>query len=63
MPIITPTHAKAYEKIRIQVPSDLLEEVRTYCKEFSISEVEDFFNEAAKFILKTDKDWRKINKK
>lgn len=32
-------------------------------QEFSISEAEDFFNEAAKYVLKTDKDWQKIIKK
>ena len=63
MPIITSNQAKNLEKIRIQVPSDLLEEVKNYCKEFSISEIENFFNEAAKYVLKTDKDWKKIMKK
>jgi hypothetical protein len=63
MPIITPNQAKSLEKIRIQIPLDLLEEVKNYCKEFSISEIEDFFNEAAKYVLKTDKDWKKIIKK
>lgn len=63
MPIITPSHAISFEKIRIQVPSVLLEEIKNYCQEFSIPEAEDFFNEAAKYVLKTDKDWRKISKK
>jgi len=63
MPIITPSQAKSFERIRIQVPSDLLEEVKNYCKEFSITEPEDFFNEAAKYVLKMDKDWQKIIKK
>jgi hypothetical protein len=63
MPIIVPNQAKTFEKIRIQVPSVLLEEIKNYCKEFSISETEDFFNEAAKYVLKMDKDWQKILKK
>jgi hypothetical protein len=56
MPIITPNQTKTYEKIRIQVPSDLLEEVKNYCKEFSISETGDFFVKAAKYVLKKDQD-------
>ncbi len=60
MPIIAPIQTKNLEKIRIQVPSVLLEEINSYCKEFSIAEVEDFFNEAAKHVLKTDRDWQKI---
>ena len=52
MPIITPSQTKNLEKIRIQTPSVLLEEIRKYCEVFSISEVEDFFNEAAKYVLK-----------
>ena len=63
MPIITPNQAKTYEKIRIQVSSDLLEEVKNYCKEFSIPQIEEFFVEAAKYVLKTDKDWQKKMKK
>ena len=63
MPIIMPNQAKTYEKIRIQVPSDLLEEVKNYCKEFSISEMGEFFVEAAKYVLKKDRDWQKIIKK
>jgi hypothetical protein len=63
MPIITPNQTKNLEKIRIQVPSVLLDEIKSYCKEFSISEMEDFFNEAAKYVLKSDKDWQKIVKK
>ena len=63
MPIITPNQTKTYEKIRIQVPSDLLEEVKNYCKEFSISETGDFFVKAAKYVLKKDQDWQKKLKK
>lgn len=63
MPIITPSQTKNLEKIRIQVPSVLLDEIKSYCKEFSISEMEDFFNEAAKYVLKNDRDWQKIVKK
>jgi hypothetical protein len=63
MPIITPSQTKNLEKIRIQTPSVLLDEIKSYCKEFSISEVEDFYNEAAKYVLKNDKDWQKIVKK
>jgi hypothetical protein len=63
MPIIPPNQTKNLEKIRIQVPSVLLEEIRSYCKEFLISEPEDFFNGAAKHVLKIDRDWQKISKK
>lgn len=63
MPIINPSQAKNLEKIRIQTPSVLLDEIKNYCKEFSIAEMEDFFNEAAKYVLKSDKDWQKIAKK
>lgn len=63
MPIIAPNQTKNLEKIRIQVPSVLLDEIKSYCKEFSISEMEDFFNEAAKYVLKNDRDWKKIVKK
>ena len=64
MPIITPHQVKTIEKIRMQIPSDLLEEVKNYCKEFSISEMEEFFVGAAKYVLKKDRDWQKIiNKK
>ena len=63
MPIISPNQAKSFEKVRVQVPEDLLNEIRSYCKEFSIVNVEDFFNEAAKYVLKMDKDWQKIYKK
>jgi hypothetical protein len=62
MPIIALSHTKTFEKIRIQVPTTLIAEIDIYCQEFSITEIENFFNEAAKFVLKKDKDWKKINK-
>lgn len=63
MPIISSSQTKSFEKIRINIPSVLLEEVNNYCKTFSISEPEEFFIEAAKHVLKTDRDWKKIIKK
>jgi hypothetical protein len=63
MPIIKPNELKSFEKIRIQVPSGLLGEIKSYCKEFSIAEIEDFVNEAAKYVLKKDQDWQKKLKK
>ena len=63
MPIIKPNELKSFDKIRIQVPQDLLEEIKNYCKEFTISEIDNFFVGAAKYVLKKDQDWQKKLKK
>jgi hypothetical protein len=40
-----------------------LEEIKNYCKEFTISEIDNFFVGAAKYVLKKDQDWQKKLKK
>ncbi len=59
MPLITATKPQSFEKTRLQVPADLMADIQDYCREFSIANAEDFFIEAARYILKMDKDWKK----
>lgn len=63
MPIVLAKPEIKLEKIRLKIPADLLAEIKEYCETFSIQNLEDFFLQAAQHVLKTDRDWAKINRK
>ena len=61
MPIIEPNKTKETEKIKISINKNILAEVRKYCEWIKVNE-EIFFEQAAEFVLKKDKDWTKYKK-
>ncbi len=46
----------------IKMDAMLLDEIKSYCSHFDVS-LDEFVNQASKFILKKDADWKKINNK
>ena len=62
MPLINAKPEVKFEKIRFKIPSDLLQEIKAYCEAFEIKTIDNFFSEAAQYVLKTDRDWIKIHK-
>ena len=62
MPLITAKPELRFEKIRFKIDADLLQEIKAYCETFGIKAVDNFLSEAAHYVLKTDRDWIKIQK-
>ena len=63
MPIIKSDKSKKTEKVKFIVDSSLLSEINDYCKWAKVDDIGVFFAQAAEFVLKKDKDWKKHNKK
>ena len=62
MPLIQPTRKIQNEAIRLLCPMSILSEVQQYCTAFHIEKQEDFFIQAARFVLQNDKDWARFKK-
>ncbi len=62
MPLIKPKTVVEYIARKISIPKTLSEEVERYCEWAEIQEVDHFFSEAAKEVLKRDKEYIKQTK-
>lgn len=62
MPIIKSDKNKKFEKIKFSINSSMLAEIKEYCKWASVNDIGMFFEQAAEFILKKDKEWKKHKK-
>ncbi len=62
MPIIKPYRKVQNKTLKLSCPSDLLEEVQRYCAAFHIEKLEEFFMQAAQYVLANDKDWTRSKK-
>lgn len=57
MPIIKPKQKHEKEQIRISIENRVLEKIKQYCEWAGISKQDEFFEQAAEFVLSKDKDW------
>lgn len=57
MPIIKSKSKKEKEQIRISIDKSIIEKIRQYCEWADVQKPDDFFQQAAEFILSKDKDW------
>jgi hypothetical protein len=57
MPIIKSKEKKEKEQIRISIDKSIIEKIRQYCEWADVQKPDDFFQQAAEFILSKDKDW------
>ena len=57
MPIITTKQESKKETLSIEIHSDVLSEINTYCKWAKV-DIDLFLEEAAKFIFKKDKEYK-----
>ena len=62
MPLIKPKVVVEYVTRKINISKNLSEEVERYCEWAEIQEVDHFFSEAARQILKRDKEYLKQTK-
>jgi hypothetical protein len=58
MPIIKPKDDHSMVDIKIKIGGQLNSTIKEYCELFGIKKIDDFFAQAAEFVLSKDKDWR-----
>lgn len=58
MPIIKAKSKTEKEQLRITIDSPILARVRQYCEWAKITKTDDFFEQAAEYVLSKDKDWQ-----
>jgi len=58
MAIIRGARSTKKEKLKVEISTEILEKIQTYCQWASIDDVSYFIEEAACFIFSKDKDWK-----
>lgn len=61
MPIVKKLKDESQKLKGIKIHKVLMAEIESYCEKFEVT-LEDFITQAAQFILKKDKDWKKHKK-
>jgi hypothetical protein len=62
MPIVKSDKSKETEKVKFLINSALIAEIRKYCEWAGVEDIAVFFEQASKFVLKKDSEWKKTNK-
>lgn len=57
MPIIKAKQKQDKEQMRISIDTRVLEQIKQYCEWAGISKQDEFFEQAAEYVLSKDKDW------
>jgi hypothetical protein len=57
MPIIKAKVKQDKEQMRISIDTKILDQIKQYCEWASISKPDEFFEQAAEYVLSKDKDW------
>lgn len=63
MAIIKVKKTSSKEKIKEELSSDILKEIKEYCAWASVDDVGFFIEEAARFVFSKDKEWKEHQKK
>ena len=61
MALLKPINKTTKKYVRISLQGSILEEVRNYCQWANIQKLDDFFELAAQYIFKKDRDWKNHN--
>lgn len=59
MPIIKSSGKIEKEQVRISIDKSILEKIKQYCEWADVKKYDDFFVQAAEFVLSKDKEWVK----
>ena len=62
MALLNPQNRSKRTQISIRLPEHLLTEIGDYCQWIGIAKLQDFFEQAAEYILDHDQDWKKERK-
>jgi hypothetical protein len=57
MPIIKSKQKNEKEQIRISIDKKVLDKIKQYCEWASVAKQDEFFEQAAEFVLSKDKGW------
>ena len=63
MALLTPQNRSKRTQVTIRLPEHLLSDISDYCRWLGIAKLQDFFEQAAEYILDNDQDWKKERKK
>jgi len=58
MPIVKSVQKQDKSQVRISIDSKTLETIKQYCEWAGVNKHDEFFEEAAKYLLSKDKDWK-----
>ena len=58
MALLDPKKRSKRVPISLRFEERLIDEISAYCKWLGIARMQDFFEQAAEYILKNDKDWK-----
>jgi len=58
MAIISKNKSDEKEKIKADINSEVLSEIKQYCAWASVDDIGFFIEEAARFVFDKDKDWK-----
>ncbi len=58
MPIVKAKQKQDKTQIRINIETKIFESIKEYCDWANVHKHDDFFEEAAKYLLTKDKDWK-----
>lgn len=61
MPIIKAKENSKKEQLRINIEKSIADEIKKYCDWAGVKKSDDFFEQAAQYILSKDKDWQAHN--
>lgn len=58
MALLDPKKRSKRMQVTFRLEESLISEVSAYCQWLGIARLQDFFEQAADYILKNDKDWK-----
>lgn len=58
MPLVKSKQKQEKVQVRINIESKTLETIKQYCDWAGVAKQEEFFEEAAKYLLSKYKDWK-----
>ncbi|CDZ79372.1 hypothetical protein BN59_03690 [Legionella massiliensis] len=62
MPLLSINDANNKEKVKFTIDGSLYEKIKDYCTWADINGTDRFFEEAAKYVLSKDKEWKLYSK-
>ena len=63
MPVISAQKQPEKDRFKIEINSDTAAEIKEYMQWADIKDLSFFFEEAARFVLSKDKEWKQHKKK
>ena len=59
MALLKPSSKSDKTQIKINIDSNTIDKAKAYCDFAGIKKIDEFFEKAAEFVMKKDRDWKK----